>query len=59
LRQYLTIFGYDAIGGVQFDEKLDEIVTAFQRHYVPQKLGEPFDGEAMAILKALLKRVEA
>ncbi|HZQ39410.1 MAG TPA: N-acetylmuramoyl-L-alanine amidase [Rhizomicrobium sp.] len=47
--QILTRYGYDP------DAPLDTVITAFQRHFRPQKLDGEWDGECAGILSGLLR----
>ena len=53
LRDGLCAFGYDAAGKAEVDDKLLRIITAFQRHYAPHRLGDAFDQAQWQILSAL------
>ncbi len=48
--QLLTRYGYDP------DAPLDAVITAFQRHFRPQKLDGQWDGECAGLLAWLLKK---
>ena len=47
--QLLTRYGYDP------DAPLDAVITAFQRHFRPQKLDGQWDGECAGLLAWLLR----
>jgi N-acetylmuramoyl-L-alanine amidase len=49
--QLLTRYGYDP------DAPLDAVITAFQRHFRPQKLDGKWDGECAGILSGLLRLI--
>jgi N-acetylmuramoyl-L-alanine amidase len=55
LQAGLTRLGYDCAPSGQFDEATAMIVTAFQRHWRPERLDGVADGETRARLIALLR----
>lgn len=57
LRRALAAFGYQAMGGADYDDDLAAIVTAFQRHWRPAGVDGVADSETQAILYHLLDRL--
>ena len=55
LQAGLTRLGYDSAPSGVYDEATGAIVTAFQRHWRPQKVDGLADGETRARLMALLR----
>jgi N-acetylmuramoyl-L-alanine amidase len=55
LQAGLTRLGYDSAPSGIFDAKTREIVTAFQRHWRPERLDGVADGETRATLMAVLR----
>jgi N-acetylmuramoyl-L-alanine amidase len=55
LQAGLTRLGYDCAPSGQYDEATCLIVTAFQRHWRPERLDGEADGETRARLMALLR----
>ena len=55
LQAALTRFGYDCAPSGRFDEATRTVVSAFQRHWRPQRFDGLADGETRARLMALLR----
>ncbi len=55
LQAGLTRLGYDSSPSGRYDETTQTIVSAFQRHWRPERFDGNADGETRARLMALLR----
>jgi N-acetylmuramoyl-L-alanine amidase len=57
LQSALGKMGYNILAGGPYDEETRVMVTAFQRHFVPNVIGTPFEGLADAQTRVTLMKV--
>lgn len=54
IQQLLQSYGYDITPDGNFDERMENVIIAFQRHYRPQRVDGIADALTLAVLKQLV-----